>query len=160
MKFNIGGRAVCYLLHFNERICPTHPCQHYLGYTKDLDSRIREHKVGLGSRLCQVAKERGISFQVAEVWLGNRSLEHLLKRQKNAPKFCPICQKSLLKVPSGIGRKPNKNLTEQPHVTLQSQAMKKIHVPGQLELDFSILKDGTRVMAMPLGICSPESTSL
>ena len=80
-----------YLLHFHERINPIHPAQHYLGSTNDLDRRIWEHRQGLGARLCQVAKERGIGFIVAEVWFGGRRLERQLKRQKNSPKFCPIC---------------------------------------------------------------------
>ena len=80
-----------YLLHFHERINPVHPTQHYLGSTNDLDRRIREHRQGTGARLCQVAKERGIDFTLAEVWFGGRRLERQLKRQKNSPKFCPIC---------------------------------------------------------------------
>ncbi|HEY9690575.1 MAG TPA: GIY-YIG nuclease family protein [Oculatellaceae cyanobacterium] len=81
-----------YLLHFNQPINSTRPAQHYLGYTKDLDQRIRQHRLGTGSRLCQVAKERGIKFKLVEVWKGDRTLERLLKRQKNSPRFCPICQ--------------------------------------------------------------------
>ncbi len=33
--------------------------------TADPDSRIRDHRLGRGSRLCAVAKERGIPFTVA-----------------------------------------------------------------------------------------------
>jgi predicted GIY-YIG superfamily endonuclease len=33
-----------YLLHFNKPINPNRPTQHYLGFTKDLDERIREHR--------------------------------------------------------------------------------------------------------------------
>lgn len=80
-----------YLLHFNQRINPKRPTQHYLGYAKDLDRRIRNHRLGKGARLCEVAKERGITFKVAEVWMGDRSLERRLKRQKNSRRFCPIC---------------------------------------------------------------------
>jgi len=83
-----------YLLHFNRRINPTRPTQHYLGYAKDLDERIREHRLGRGARLCQVAKERGITFRLAEVWIGDRCLERTLKRQKNSRRFCPICHAS------------------------------------------------------------------
>lgn len=80
-----------YLLHFNQRINPTRPAQHYLGSAKELDIRLREHRLGKGSRLCQVAKEREITFRVAEVWQGDKSLERQLKRQKNSRRFCPIC---------------------------------------------------------------------
>ncbi len=82
-----------YLLHFNKPINPNRPTQHYLGFTKDLDERIREHRKGKGARLTQVALEQEISFKVAEVWRGDRSLEKQLKRQKNHRRFCPICAK-------------------------------------------------------------------
>ena len=58
-----------YLLHFKGRINSAHTTQHYLGYAKNLDERIQQHRQGKGARLTQVAKERGIAFQVAEVWL-------------------------------------------------------------------------------------------
>lgn len=82
-----------YLLHFSDRICPSRTTQHYLGWTTDLDERIRAHRKGSGSRLCQVAAQRGIGFRLAEVWIGDRSLERQLKHYKNAPKLCPICQR-------------------------------------------------------------------
>ena len=80
-----------YLLHFERRINPSHPCQHYLGYTTNLPTRIQQHQNGSGSRLCQVAKERHITFTVARIWLGPRSLEKQLKRRKNGRSLCPIC---------------------------------------------------------------------
>ncbi|MCU0547272.1 MAG: hypothetical protein MUE44_34795 [Oscillatoriaceae cyanobacterium Prado104] len=80
-----------YLLHFSKPITPGRPAQHYLGWASDLDDRIRKHRNGKGSRLCQVAKERGISFELAEVWKGDRALERKLKQNKNSPKICPIC---------------------------------------------------------------------
>ncbi|MGB7890943.1 MAG: hypothetical protein WCF82_03320, partial [Microcoleus sp.] len=65
----------------------------------DLDERIRNHRWDRGARLCEdrgarlcgVAKKRGITFKVAEVWSGDRSLERQLKRQKNSRRFCPMC---------------------------------------------------------------------
>lgn len=82
-----------YLLHFARPICPTRSTQHYIGWTSDLDDRLRTHRKGNGSRLCQVAKERGITFALAEVWKGDRQLERQLKNYKNARQFCPICQR-------------------------------------------------------------------
>jgi predicted GIY-YIG superfamily endonuclease len=82
-----------YLLHFSRPICPTRPTRHYIGWTNDLDVRIREHRRGKGSRLCQVAQQRGITFKLAEVWHGDRQLERRLKNYKNSPKLCPICQR-------------------------------------------------------------------
>jgi predicted GIY-YIG superfamily endonuclease len=82
-----------YLLHFSRRICSSRPTQHYIGWTNDLDERLREHRKGKGSRLCQVARDRGITFALAEVWIGDRQFERKLKNYKNAPKFCPICDR-------------------------------------------------------------------
>lgn len=84
---------VVYLLHFSRPICPSRSTQHCLGWALDLDHRIRTHRRGQGSRLCQVARERGIRFRVVEVWKGDRSLERRLKAYKNAPKLCPLCSR-------------------------------------------------------------------
>jgi predicted GIY-YIG superfamily endonuclease len=56
-----------YLLHFSQPIRPAHTTRHYLGYAKNLKKRIQQHREGKGSRLCQVALERGIGFEVAQV---------------------------------------------------------------------------------------------
>ncbi|HEY9906377.1 MAG TPA: hypothetical protein V6D18_02060 [Thermosynechococcaceae cyanobacterium] len=81
-----------YLLHFSKPISPAHTTRHYLSYTKNLKKRLQQHRDGKGSRLCEVALERGIGFEVAKVWEGDRTLERQLKSQKNAPRFCPVCQ--------------------------------------------------------------------
>lgn len=87
-----------YLLHFERPIAEGHPCQHYLGYTKltDLDIRIDEHRRGVGSRLTQVAFERGIAFVVARVWRGKRygrTFERYLKNRREGTRLCPVCSK-------------------------------------------------------------------
>ena len=83
-----------YLLHFDKPIAPgRHTAQHYLGSCDDLDTRIAQHRAGTGSRLCQVAKERGLSFVVARTWDGDRKLERQLKNRKEAPRLCPICNR-------------------------------------------------------------------
>lgn len=83
--------SVTYLLHFSEPISPNHTTQHYIGSAADLDARIEEHRKGQGARLTEVAKERGISFEVVRTWEGGRDFERKLKNRKNAPKLCPIC---------------------------------------------------------------------
>ncbi len=87
----IADQGLVYLLHFSERINPEHPCRHYLGYTTDLQERLEAHADGRGSRLCAVAKERGIGFALVNCWEGDRTLERQLKRRKNAPRYCPYC---------------------------------------------------------------------
>ena len=81
-----------YLLHFERPISDKHTCQHYLGWCKDLEDRTDEHRRGTGARLTQVAKERGIKFEVVRTWEGgDRKLERRLKNQKGSPRLCPIC---------------------------------------------------------------------
>lgn len=81
-----------YLLHFEKPIAPgRHTCQHYIGYAADLAARIQAHETGHGARITQVARERGIRFQVARLWHGDRGLERRLKDRKQAPQLCPIC---------------------------------------------------------------------
>jgi predicted GIY-YIG superfamily endonuclease len=82
-----------YLLHFHQPISPNHTCQHYLGWANDWEYRIQQHRRGRGSRLCQVAQQRGIDFTVARLWIGDRSLERQLKRRKSSPRLCPLCSR-------------------------------------------------------------------
>ncbi|HXF62870.1 MAG TPA: hypothetical protein VNK95_14695 [Caldilineaceae bacterium] len=66
--------------------------RHYLGYADDVHSRLALHRMGQGSRLCQVAVEAGCKLILARVWEdGDRSLERRLKNRKAAPRLCPIC---------------------------------------------------------------------
>lgn len=85
-----------YLLHFSKPIAPgKHTTQHYIGYAADLAARLQEHATGHGARLTQVARARGISWEVARLWRGNRGLERRLKDRHDAPRLCPICGRSL-----------------------------------------------------------------
>lgn len=88
---NASEVHMVYLIHFERPISDKHTTQHYLGYAKSLKSRIAEHKAGVGARLCQVALERGIGFEVVRTWEGGRDLERKLKNRKNAPCLCPVC---------------------------------------------------------------------
>jgi predicted GIY-YIG superfamily endonuclease len=86
-------RGDVYLLHFSEPVSPNHTCQHYLGFTSDLDTRLAEHEQGKGARLTEVAASRGITWTVARVWRNkDRNFERRLKNRKNAPRLCPCCQ--------------------------------------------------------------------
>lgn len=81
-----------YLLHFSRPISENHTAQHYIGWAYHLGSRIEQHLKGRGARLTQVAKARGISFEIAASWPGDRSYERKLKRRKRASALCPICR--------------------------------------------------------------------
>ena len=91
----MSGEGLVYLLHFSRRISQRHTCRHYLGWCKNLAERIQSHKLGHGARLTAVAHERGITFTVARVWRGDRALERRLKRRKEGPRLCPICNRQV-----------------------------------------------------------------
>jgi predicted GIY-YIG superfamily endonuclease len=78
-----------YLLHFSENY---KHARHYLGCTDDLEERLTRHRQGRGARLVEVITEAGLEFQLARTWHGGFELERQLKRQKNSPRLCPICQ--------------------------------------------------------------------
>lgn len=82
-----------YLIHFHRPISPDHPCQHYIGFSENLQARIRHHRNGTSKvRLFEVAKERGVGFDVVKIWQdGDRVFERKLKNQKNHRRYCPIC---------------------------------------------------------------------
>jgi hypothetical protein len=80
-----------YLLHFDT---PLAHARHYVGFSTDrrtLPERLEHHrKATSGVRIMQVLKERGITFTVAGVWEGDRTLERKLHRHGKT-RWCPIC---------------------------------------------------------------------
>lgn len=86
-----------YLLHFDR---PLAHAQHYLGFTDDLETRLRLHANPNGSshhRLMQVIHEQGIGFVLARAWTGDRDAERGLKRRKEGRRLCPICNPHALR---------------------------------------------------------------
>ncbi len=81
--------STVYLLHFDE---PYRHARHYLGYARDLERRLGEHRAGRGARLIEVITNVGIGFVVARTWEGDRGLEGALKKRKASPRLCPICR--------------------------------------------------------------------
>jgi len=81
-----------YILHLNK---PLGQSRHYIGYAKNsrtLESRLDHHQTGHGARFTQVCVERGITWQVAQVFpKGDKSFERRLKDRHGASRFCPIC---------------------------------------------------------------------
>lgn len=84
-----------YLIHFEQALGdldnPHGQARHYLGYTDNLKARLEAHRSGKGSRLMEVVKERGIEWVLVRTWPGDRGIEKQLKRQKNSPRLCPLC---------------------------------------------------------------------
>ncbi|MGH9841982.1 MAG: endonuclease [Blastocatellia bacterium] len=77
-----------YLIHLDQ---PYRHAKHYTGWTHDLDARLADHAAGHGARLLQVARDAGITWQLARTWSGSRKLERAIKRRKHTPRLCPIC---------------------------------------------------------------------
>ncbi len=93
-KVSVKAAGVVYLLHFHERLgTQKHSIQHYLGFTPDLEARLEKHRNGQGARITEVLKERGIGFDVAAVWPGNKQIENALKLH-SATRICPQCTPS------------------------------------------------------------------
>jgi predicted GIY-YIG superfamily endonuclease len=83
------AKGTIYLLHFHGKLSHAH---HYIGFTTDLEARLKDHKNGNGARLVEAFTEQGIEFTVARTWSGDRHEERRLKNMKMAPRLCPICK--------------------------------------------------------------------
>ena len=81
---------VIYLLHFT---APLARARHYLGSTDDLEARLALHRAGGGARILEVAMSRGIGWELARTWEGDRRQERRLKRRNGHGRaLCPICR--------------------------------------------------------------------
>jgi predicted GIY-YIG superfamily endonuclease len=82
-----------YLIHLKKKF---HNTQHYVGFSHDdkFDGRIWHHQRGTGARFLKAANLAGIKWTVVHTWpKKDGHFERLLKRQKNAKRFCPVCNK-------------------------------------------------------------------
>lgn len=84
-----------YILHFDKPYWLN--CQHYVGYTKDLEARLAKHRAGNGSKLCRYAVNKGIQFSLVKVenyptQSEARKRERQIKRRGGGGKLCPICR--------------------------------------------------------------------
>lgn len=95
-------RGTVYLVHFHapfigERRNPNAKkdavALHYLGWTRDLESRLADHRAGNGSALMAAVSARGIEWSVARTWENaTRTRERQLKNQGSARRLCPLCK--------------------------------------------------------------------
>ena len=87
-----------YLIHFDR---PLAHAQHYVGYTKNLRRRLREHSRGRFSPLMAAVNQAGIPWVVARVWAaGDRELERKIKASHHTARFCPLCDPDLVVQPA------------------------------------------------------------
>ena len=83
-----------YLIHMEGRVAEW--AGHYLGWTRDVEWRLEEHRNGRGSPLLAAAAERGIPFNIVRLWPNTtRAFERKLHETKNSPCLCPVCRTQL-----------------------------------------------------------------
>lgn len=85
----------CYLLHYVAPYMgrPSHPPQHYLGWSRCIGRRITEHAQGKGAHFTKAVHQAGIAFEVAAIWPGaTRTDERALKRRHHHAALCPVCR--------------------------------------------------------------------
>lgn len=90
-----------YLIHFDSPYPRDSRAsvRHYLGYSASgrsgrgmIRRRLDHHANGRGSRFMRAVSLRGIGWRVVRTWWeGDRTLERNIKRSKNLPRYCPIC---------------------------------------------------------------------
>ena len=91
-----ASTGTIYLLHFER---PYRHARHYVGWTRDLEGRLADHRAGAGARLLQVLAEHGIGWRLAAAVPGDRGRERELKRRRWSTRRCPECG-------TRIGRRP------------------------------------------------------
>jgi len=80
-----------YLIHFDRDY---KGCCHYLGFCKDgnMEKRLERHRAGNGAKLLRALNIAGINYKVVRIWEdGDQNFERRLKNQKNAKRYCPVC---------------------------------------------------------------------
>lgn len=95
------GPGIMYLIHFDRPY--KHAC-HYLGWTTDLEKRIKQHReINLdnldkenknrGAVLLAYVNSAGIGWEVVRVWEGvTIDIEFKLKKNMHLPRYCPKCK--------------------------------------------------------------------
>ena len=83
-----------YLLHFSGKTSQGR--QHYLGWSRNPDIRLRQHRAGAGARETRKAVAEGLKLTQAQTWKGTPLLERRLKEwsrqgRKGFSGMCPFC---------------------------------------------------------------------
>jgi predicted GIY-YIG superfamily endonuclease len=82
------AEGTVYLLHFERPYKGR--MQYYLGFTRNLDKRLENHRQGTACATTKLAFDRGIGFTLARTWAGTPKLEREIKR-RGVVNACPIC---------------------------------------------------------------------
>jgi predicted GIY-YIG superfamily endonuclease len=86
----LPGAAGVYLLHA-DRSHPVYGWQHYIGWSRNIDQRLADHRRGSGSRVTREWRRAGIAFRVVGTWPGvSQGAERRLQQVKGR-NLCPVC---------------------------------------------------------------------
>ena len=86
---NIYLDGCVYLVHFSK---PYKGASHYLGWSSNLEARLKRHREGRGSNLIKVIQNAGIDWKVVRIWEpASPKVESELKKYRNNKALCPIC---------------------------------------------------------------------
>lgn len=77
-----------YLLHFDQ---PLAHARHYIGWSQDVEARLREHRAGTGGRLLAALRRNGLTWHLVLVLPGTRADERRWKRLRWSTRHCPAC---------------------------------------------------------------------
>jgi len=89
----VPHKSGVYLLHMDQ---PHYHAQHYLGWSKDVDTRLMHHWQCAGCTWCanfpHKMRSLGHVWELARVWPNvPKEYERTLKNRHNGRKLCPIC---------------------------------------------------------------------
>jgi hypothetical protein len=85
---SMTAEGTVYLLHFERPYKGR--SRHYLGFTRNLEQRLENHRRGTACATTRLAFDRGIGFTLARTWPGTPKLEREIK-SSGVVKCCPIC---------------------------------------------------------------------
>jgi hypothetical protein len=92
--WNASTMGEVYLFHFNAPLGNLAnvraQARHYLGFTDDLDSRLKKQLAGKGAKIVAAALAKGLIFEIYH-WPACLATEKLVKRYKKTSAFCPAC---------------------------------------------------------------------
>lgn len=90
--------AGVYLLHLEG---PSRTLGHYIGYGSFVRTRIAKQVRGTGASFVKKMLRLGGAIVVGRIWEGEgKDFESMLKRQKNARKFCRVCAEFYAEYPA------------------------------------------------------------
>jgi hypothetical protein len=84
-----GEPGSVYLLHLDPPLCQA---RRYLGWARELEPRLGEHRAGRGSPLIAAAVASGSRIELARTWENvDRHFERALKNRHEGSRLCPLC---------------------------------------------------------------------